>query len=233
MEKERQVKLLSIIALVVAIAGMTLGFAAFSTTLNISSSATVTPNSSDFKINVYGFEDYESIEQFLDSGFSIENINLSSTTAAGLAQEAESTFLMASIDNNSHTISNLQAQFTLDKGMITYPLIIKNEGKYDAYIDLSDFLNDSVLSKEYGATCFAGEGASEELVEKACNGLKITFGIIDKNTGDGKVINENFYKIPVNTFELFAVIIEYSSTPADGPFTAKFPEFKLNFSTAQ
>ena len=92
MEKERQVKLLSIIALVVAITGMTLGFAAFSTTLNISSSATVTPNSSDFKINVYGFEDYESIEQFLDSGFSIENINLSSTTAAGLAQEAESTF---------------------------------------------------------------------------------------------------------------------------------------------
>ncbi|MBQ3511969.1 MAG: hypothetical protein IJA30_06735 [Bacilli bacterium] len=49
MEKERQIKLLSIIALVVAITGMTLGFAAFSTTLNISSSATVTPNSEDFK----------------------------------------------------------------------------------------------------------------------------------------------------------------------------------------
>ena len=52
MEKTRQIKILSIVALVVAIAGMTLGFAAFSTTLSISSSATVTPNSDDFKVVV-------------------------------------------------------------------------------------------------------------------------------------------------------------------------------------
>ena len=50
MEKTRQMKILSIIALVVAIAGMTLGFASFSTTLSISSSATVIPNSEDFKV---------------------------------------------------------------------------------------------------------------------------------------------------------------------------------------
>lgn len=57
MEKQRQMKLLSIVALVVAIIGMTLGFAAFSTTLSISSSATVTPNSEDFKISLYGMND--------------------------------------------------------------------------------------------------------------------------------------------------------------------------------
>ena len=50
MEKERHIKILSIIALVLAIAGMSLGFAAFSTTLNISSSASVTPNSDNFNI---------------------------------------------------------------------------------------------------------------------------------------------------------------------------------------
>ena len=53
MEKQRQMKLLSIVTLVVAIIGMTLGFAAFSTTLSISSSATVTPTSEDFKISLY------------------------------------------------------------------------------------------------------------------------------------------------------------------------------------
>ena len=50
MERQRQIKILSIIALVVAIVGMSLGFAAFSTTLNISSSASVTPDSEDFKV---------------------------------------------------------------------------------------------------------------------------------------------------------------------------------------
>ena len=56
MEKTRQIKLLSIVLLVIAITGMTLGFAAFSTTLSISSSATVTPNSEDFKVVMLGSE---------------------------------------------------------------------------------------------------------------------------------------------------------------------------------
>ena len=59
MEKNRQIKILSIVALVLAIAGMSLGFAAFSSTLTISSSATVTPNSNDFKVVVYGLKNYD------------------------------------------------------------------------------------------------------------------------------------------------------------------------------
>ena len=50
MEHNRKIKILSIVALVLAISAMTLGFAAFSTTLNISSSASVTPNSGDFSV---------------------------------------------------------------------------------------------------------------------------------------------------------------------------------------
>ena len=64
MEKGRKIKILSIIALVVSIIGMTLGFAAFSSTLTISSSASVTPNASDFNFVVYGIGDdveYEAI----------------------------------------------------------------------------------------------------------------------------------------------------------------------------
>lgn len=45
MYKPRKIKILSILALVVSIIGMTLWFAAFSSTLTISSSATVSPNS--------------------------------------------------------------------------------------------------------------------------------------------------------------------------------------------
>lgn len=50
MEHNRSQKLLMIIALIMGIASLSIGFAAFSTTLNISSSASVSPNSGDFKI---------------------------------------------------------------------------------------------------------------------------------------------------------------------------------------
>ena len=46
---KRKTKIITIVALVIAIFGMTLGFAAFSATLNISTSATVAPNSEDLK----------------------------------------------------------------------------------------------------------------------------------------------------------------------------------------
>lgn len=50
MERDRKQKFIVMIALMVAIASMSLGFAAFSTTLNISSSATVSPDSSNFNV---------------------------------------------------------------------------------------------------------------------------------------------------------------------------------------
>ena len=55
MEKNKKTKTLAIIALIISILGLTLGFAAFSNTLTISSSATVSPDESDFNINVYGY----------------------------------------------------------------------------------------------------------------------------------------------------------------------------------
>ena len=57
MRKDRKVQILSIVALVLAITGMSLGFAAFSSTLTISSSATVTPNSDDFSMTFLGLDE--------------------------------------------------------------------------------------------------------------------------------------------------------------------------------
>ena len=51
MEKNKGSKIIAIVALVVAVFGLTLGFAAFSNTLTISSSAYVSPSSDNFKIN--------------------------------------------------------------------------------------------------------------------------------------------------------------------------------------
>ena len=66
---------------------MTVGFAAFSTTLNISSSATVTPNSEDFKIVAYGLpEGYD--EALIQGNPLAEEIYTSATTASPLIGES-------------------------------------------------------------------------------------------------------------------------------------------------
>ena len=61
MEHNRKQKMLIIIALVVGIASLSIGFAAFSTTLNISSSASVTPNSDTFSVKFSTNKEYVSL----------------------------------------------------------------------------------------------------------------------------------------------------------------------------
>ena len=230
MEKQRQIKLLSIVTLVVAIIGMTLGFAAFSTTLTISSSATVTPSSDDFKITIYGIKDSSFYDTFADNNYAYTDSDISDSYGTALMDGATGT--IASIDNVSHTISNINASFS-NEGNVQYAFIIKNEGMYDAYIDLSEFIDDSVVSGMYKPTCVGDEGATETLVDAACNGLNLLFTIIDKETGDSKIITDSTYKIPVNSDELFAVIINYEGPYPDGKFEATFPNIELKFSTTK
>lgn len=50
------------------IVGMNIGFAVFSNVLIINSSATVSPNESDFKVIVYGFVDQDEVNSFMLEG---------------------------------------------------------------------------------------------------------------------------------------------------------------------
>ena len=76
MKQNKQSKLVAILALCVSVVGLTLGFAAFSNTLTISSSATVKPDQKDFKIVAYGIEDQS---QELTSRLSDPELYTSST----------------------------------------------------------------------------------------------------------------------------------------------------------
>ena len=51
MERDRSAKIIAIVALCVAVVGLSIGFAAFSNNLTIKSNATVTPNQNDFDVN--------------------------------------------------------------------------------------------------------------------------------------------------------------------------------------
>ena len=240
MRKDRKIKILSIVALVLAITGMSLGFAAFSSTLTISSSATVTPNSDDFKVVVYGLKSL--------SGFDIEEVFASGPDMTEWSSDYASALdsyntgvnaTNAVIDNTNFTVSNMSAEFTEPSQIIGYVFLIKNEGKYGTYISIPQYLKDMYLSGEHMGTCTAGEGATEELVQAACNGV---FGQITAvYSSDGTDVSNKLvsssqgeHLIDVGDYVVVVYGIGYEGeTRADGPFSVKFDDFKITFSTAQ
>lgn len=240
MERNRKMKILSIIALVLAIAGMSLGFAAFSSTLTISSSATVTPNGNDFKVVVYGLKSL--------SGFNIEEVFASGPDMTEWSSDYASALdsyntgvnaTNAVIDNTNFTVSNMSAEFTEPSQVIGYAFLIKNEGKYGTYISIPQYLKDMYLSGEHMGTCTAGDGATEELVQAACNGV---FGQITAvYSSDGTDVSNKLvsssqgeHLIDVGDYVVVIYAIGYEGeTRADGPFSVKFADFKITFSTAQ
>ncbi len=230
MEKQRQIKILSIISLVLAISAMTLGFAAFSTTLSISSSATVTPSSEDFKITIYGYKDAD-----LEKIFSFQDSDLTDSYSSCLFGEATCT--TASIDNSKHTISNLKANFENKAGAVAYFFVIKNEGKYDAYLDLSNMITESegdrFLGNILNKKCTVGEGATDSLVSAACEGMTGFISILDKTTGDPIILSDDSYVIPAGSNEFLTLQFEYKGPFADGPFNVEFDDIQLTFSTTK
>lgn len=136
MEKHRQVKMLSIIALIVAVSGMTFGFAAFSTTLNISSSATVTPSSDDFKIVIYGISEEKASSITTSNELQNSSFYTSKTISAPVFAPSGTSVANIKNQNKEIIIDNMKLGLTKATDKASYVFMIKNEGKYDAYVDL-------------------------------------------------------------------------------------------------
>lgn len=81
MRQNKKVKIITITSLCLAVVGLTLGFAAFSNQLTISSSATISPDSSDFKITAYGISDTSiSMDNITDKSFDSTTLSVPFTS---------------------------------------------------------------------------------------------------------------------------------------------------------
>lgn len=109
MEKNRGTRTLSVVALLLAVVGMTIGFAAFSTTLNIQGTG-----------------------QVKGSKFSVIFADLGAAQTVGTASEV--TGGTPEIQEGSTTISNYQVELMTPGDSISYTFKIKNTGDYDAKI---------------------------------------------------------------------------------------------------
>ena len=207
MEKQRQIKILSIVALVLAISAMTLGFAAFSTTLNISSSASVTPSSADFAVK-----------------FSTSQTSLVTDAVAPSSKTTGITTTNGTIVNSvSPTLSNLSASFNSPGQYVEYTVYARNEGEYTAYLNNINYLGDK--------TCIASSGTTESLVQSACNSINIKVTIGSTTYDDTTPISS--HALAKGASETIKVRLEYAEngTAVDGSFNITFPSVSLVYST--
>ena len=210
MNKVKRFKILSIVALVIAIVGMSLGFAAFSATLNISSSASVKPNADDFKVMIYGMSDPEknpfSVSSYDNEVFSLpDDFNY----------------------ENKAYITNSKTSSTIDIGMFSstsfntsFYFLIMNEGKYTVY----DY-DDSIDAIRYGVekVCDVIDVIADP--EAFCNSVSLTGQFYDMN-------GDKIYEILLEPGEYLFLQLNYNVEGLpDGDVGITFRPIEFNFKT--
>ncbi|MBQ9072453.1 MAG: hypothetical protein IJY25_04790 [Bacilli bacterium] len=204
--------------LVVAALCITIGFAAFSASLKINTTATVTPDHNSFKI------------KFSKESGSVKD---GSSNPVQPIKTGDITAENAIIDNtDGPTIENLKATFKAPGDSVKYEFYVLNETAFDAY--LTQVLYNGSPFRE----CTAGTGTDETLVANACDTIvvKITIGSSEftgtTTSGITNVLTKQTGSQP--TSEKVTVQITYNGPArADGPFTVTFGDIELVYSTAQ
>lgn len=219
MEKSRKVKFIIMITLMVAISAMSLGFAAFSATLNISSSASVTPSSDDFKLHLHNQTTHTS--DLLSQKVNIVGYN-------GAIVDSSVKYLPLS----TLIIPNYIINFTEPGQYVEVKAYIVNEGYYDAY--LGDIIYNNVEGTDLFVSCTvpSDSGASQALVDAACDDFTVTVNI------DGNLITEDepyLYEYVLPQGEAASLTIRFiydeNGDRADGAFNVQFGSITIDFST--
>lgn len=209
MNYNKSYRIIALAALVLGVLGVSLGYAAFSNTLTISSSSNVNPDESSFNV------DFSSSAASVDTTALVPTLNKS---VEGF------TATNGQIDNTSDpTITNLKATFTEPGQSATYTFYAYNAGKYIAY------LNSIVFS---GAkTCTAKPGTTQNLVDTACNGIKLSAKVGSESETETSVASLTGHSLAMDASEKVIVTISYEngSGRADGDFDVTLPNIVLTY----
>ena len=214
MEKDRSSKVIAVVALLIAVIGLSVGFASFSSTLTISSSANVTPNSDTFKV------------VFSSNGTTLTTEAVSEDVTGTGASATN-----AAINNDTNpTISGLAATFTEPGQKVVYTFYAHNNGEYDAFLKSVTYAN--VTGKSESKVCTAGIGTTETLVTKACDDIsvKVNVGTTNTTASTADITGHSLLK---GAFEQVTVTIEYAADGdrADGDFSVAFGDISLVYSS--
>ncbi len=213
MNDAKSFRVIALVALALAVIGVTLGYAAFSSTLTISSAAEVRPDPSTFNVD------------FSSSNSSVVTDPIVATLSPNNVSGFSAT--NATINNTGDpTITNLKATFTEPGQTATYSFYAYNAGEYIAY------LNSIVFSGS--KTCTPAQGTRQDLVTSACNGITLTVKVGSEAVTDTSVASISGHSLGINGAEPIIITIAYTagSTLADGNFDVTFPDIVLTYESA-
>ena len=201
----RYTKYLAIFALLVSVVGLSLGFAAFTTTVSITANAdySATNASTNYRGGVLS-----TVANMVTPG------NVLPTTDGATAGTATLT---------DATISNLSAHFTEPGQSVKYSFYGFNDSEFVTY------LNSVVFGTK---TCTAGSGTNDSYVQAACNDIVMSIKAGDEEFTETETNVVN-HAVASQTSELIEVLIEYvaGGATADGDFTVDFGTTVLTYST--
>lgn len=230
MEKDRRARVIAIAALLVGVVGLSLGFAAFSNTLTIKSSAEVKVDNSVFNV------DFSTASATVTAGTVTPTLSPSTGAPANFAGAD------ATIDNSAAgapQITGLKATFVQPGESVTYSFYTKNAGALKAYLTQVEFKN--IASQSVAKKCTAKTGTTQSLVDSACNGISVTVTLGSESftqttaraaftTATAHDLNKNG---ETGDNETVQVVITYAanSAQADGDFDVEFGDIALNYSS--
>lgn len=216
MEKERGSKIIAIVALLVAIVGLSIGFAAYSSTLVISNtSATVgAASETDFSVIL-------STSDTVDET-TIGNLLTTATVTGGaqaVLKEATGDFTPSM---SGTTISGLSARFTEPGQSVTYKVYAHNAGKFIAY------LNDLTIGEK---KCTANEGTTQSFVDAVCPSITMSVKVGNDAETMTSLNSINNHTLGIGKYEPITIVMNYTATDArtDGDFTVDFGQISLQY----
>lgn len=223
MEKERGSKVIAIISLVIAVVGLSVGFAAYTSMLTISNTSAT--------VGAADEEDFSVIFSTNDGSDDITITNLLTTAqVSGGAQAILATNEEGdTIATMSGTVINgLSAIFTQPGQKVTYTIYSHNTGKFLAY------LNSLTIGEK---TCTANTGATQSLVDTVCPSITMNVQVnsddtdVDNIETQTSIANIGEHTLAIGDYEEIIIELEYASTDArsDGDFTVNFGQIDLTY----
>lgn len=216
---EQKHKIIAIVALVVVVLALTIGFAAFSKELDVTfSDSSVTPNGT-LDIRFLATEGDKDKTEGVTTTVTPSTIGGATANAATIAADAS-------------TINNLGVVFTDKNQTVTYDFFIYNASDYDAYLRKVEMLN--YASESTNKVCTPIGTTDADLVANACEDISLSIEIGDnvvmetkEDTFTAPEIGSKAQPIPVR------VTIAYAgdSLLPNGDFKINFGSIKLTYSS--
>ncbi|MBQ6547062.1 MAG: hypothetical protein IJL74_03585 [Bacilli bacterium] len=223
-QKDKKARIMAIVGLLLGVVGLSLGFAAFSNTLTIKSSAEVVVDDSVFNVD------------FSSSSSSVVDDDITPTlNPTGVTGFTASNAVIDN-DNGDAVIKNLHAVFTAPGQEVTYSFFTKNAGELKAYLKSITFSN--VSGESSTKICTAKSGTTQSLVNTACTGITLTVTVGSEaftgTTLRSAFANATAHDLNKDASETVEVRIAYEtgSAQADGGFDVSFGDVTLLYSSA-